>query len=58
MNSNIKINSEGKVLQDIDTPEEDFIQAVMSRELVAVGSVKNLDGEVQENIDSYNNLGR
>ena len=55
MNSKIKGNSEGRMPQDIDAPEEDLIQDVLSRELVAVGSVKNLDREIQENIDSNNN---
>ncbi len=55
MNRNMQGNSEGRMQQDIDTPGEDLIEAVMSRELVVVGSVKNLDGEIQENIDSNNN---
>lgn len=58
MNSKTKINSEGMVQQDIDVPGEDFIQAVTSREMVADGSVKNLEGEVLENIDFYNNPAR
>jgi len=54
MNSKIKGNSESKMQQDIDASEESLLPAVISRELVAVGSVKDLDVDVEENIDSPN----
>ena len=49
--------STGGMKQDSDTPEKSLGEAVMSRELVAVGKVANLDMEDQEKIDQYGEIG-